>query len=485
MALSQFLLPNRLIQQLQVGRDRLSPNQLASGGVNCITPFPRNAVGGGEVILSGSGSPTLESRKIGKGLKFVTSGQTFQYATNLPQNFTLLVVATVDVGGGTKQLLDDDNGSGAGRNFQFRLNANAVEFIRFNTTPSAFFATDATALTGNELNSGFVACAVSNGTTISVFANHRKTVGTTITGTPSTPTANIQIGTSKASAANGGAIIHSWIVLPFAADDSFIHQYVENPWQIWQPPPRKVFIPAAGIAFDAAANSGYQAAASTYTFNRTVTGSNTFLTVNVSLLSAGQTVTSIVDDFGGTNTQMVLEVAKSTVTSFGRIEMWRLVNPTAGTKTIQVNLSGAIASTATAASYTGVHQTSPTEGANSAQATNVGAADATVNITTVADNDWVVGAIATSDSAITANQTSRNNVTGAGGSGANEDNNGPKTPAGAVTMSYTNVDAAMTWAIAGYAIRPIAASGLGGTVFTASLLNGLSAAGKFFRNPLG
>ena len=219
--------------------------------------------------------------------------------------------------------------------------------------------------------------------------------------------------------------------------------------------------PAAGIQLDAVANSGYQAAASTYTFNRTVTGSDTFLAIDVSLLSAGQTVTSIVDDFGGTNVNAVFVGAQSTVTSFGRVEMWRVIAPVAGTKTIQVNLSGSIASAATAVSYTGVHQTSPTEGFNSAQATNVGAADATVDITTVADNCWVHGAVATSDASITAGQTSRNNVTGAGGSGANEDNNGPKTPAGAVTMSYTDVGAAATWAIGGYAIRPVAASGLG------------------------
>ncbi len=235
-----------------------------------------------------------------------------------------------------------------------------------------------------------------------------------------------------------------------------------NPWQIFQAPARRKFAPpAAGIQLDAVANSGYQAAASTYTFDRTVTGSDTFLAIDVSLLSAGQTVTSIVDDFGGTNVNAVFVGAQSTVTSFGRVEMWRVIAPVAGTKTIQVNLSGSIASAATAVSYTGVHQTSPTEGFNSAQATNVGAADATVDITTVADNCWVHGAIATDDATVTANQTSRNNVTGAGGSGANEDNNGPKTPAGAVTMSYTDVGALATWAIGGYAIRPVAASGLG------------------------
>src|SRR5207237_3115836 len=112
--------------------------------------------------------------------------------------------------------------------------------------------------------------------------------------------------------------------------------------------------------------------------------------------------------------------------------------------------SGSIAagaSAGTAASYTGVHQASPTEEFTGATATNVGAADATVTMTTVANNDWVHAAIATNDTSVTANQTSRNNVTGTLGSGANEDT-GPKTPPGAQTMSYTNVGALAVWAIA-------------------------------------
>jgi hypothetical protein len=244
-----------------------------------------------------------------------------------------------------------------------------------------------------------------------------------------------------------------------ALTDAELKSISDNPWQIFRSSSDLPPVSALGIALDSTANSGYQAAASTYTFNRTVTGADTFLSIDVSLLSAGQTVTSIVDDYGGANVSAVFVGAQSTVSSVGRVECWRVVAPVAGTKTIQVNLSGSIASAATAVSYTGVHQTSPTEGFNSAQATNVGAADATVSITTVADNCWVHGAIATDDTAITANQTSRNNVTGVGGSGADEDNNGPKTPAGAVTMSYTNVGALATWAIAGYAIRPVAAGG--------------------------
>ena len=216
---------------------------------------------------------------------------------------------------------------------------------------------------------------------------------------------------------------------------------------------------AVEILFDAAGNSGYQAASANYTFSRTVTGANTFLAVDVEMFSVpGTTVTSVTDDDGGGNVAMTLIGVKSTVSGAGRVECWGLVNPAIGTKTIRVILSASIASAAGAVSYTGVHQTVPTEAFNSAQATNIGAADAEVTVTSIAEQCWIHAACAADDTAITAGQRSRNNVTGALGSGANEDF-GPQA-AGAKLMNYTDVGAAVTWAIAGYAIRPTTASGL-------------------------
>jgi hypothetical protein len=209
---------------------------------------------------------------------------------------------------------------------------------------------------------------------------------------------------------------------------------------------------AAGIALDVASNSGYQAVASTYSWSHTCTGANGFLAVDVSLLSAGQSVLGVT--YNGVSLAFI--GARSTVTALGRVECWGLVNPATGANNIVVTLSAAIASASTAVSYTGVNVDPPTEAFNSAQATNGGAADATVTVTTISDNCWVHAALITDDGSVTANQTTRNNVTGAVGSGADEDNNAAITPAGAQVMSYTNVGAAQTWAIAAYAIRPIA-----------------------------
>lgn len=225
------------------------------------------------------------------------------------------------------------------------------------------------------------------------------------------------------------------------------------------------FVHAAGITFDAASNSGYQAATGNITFNRTVgTGTNRYLRVEVPIIgSPGTTVLSVTDDDGGGNVAMSYIGRGSSATGAGQVEFWGLANPVSGTKSIRVILSGVLglgaAMAGLAASYTNVHQTSPTANFNSASATNVGAADATVTITTVATGSWVVGGMATDDTAVTANQTSRNNVTGAAGSGVDEDSNGIVTP-GTTASSYTNVGALATWVAGGYELRPDTASAI-------------------------
>jgi hypothetical protein len=211
---------------------------------------------------------------------------------------------------------------------------------------------------------------------------------------------------------------------------------------------------AVGIAFDAASNSGYQTAQSTYSWNHTVTGSNTYLTVGIGMLSvAGSSVSSVT--FNGVT--MAFLGAKASVSGAVRAELWGLVAPTTGTHSISVTLTTSLDSAGGAVSYTGVNQVISTEALNSASATNVGAADATVSITTIANNDWVVDIAASDDTTITigAGNTSRSNVTGTLGSGAMGDTNGAITPAGAQAMSWTNVGALATWSIVGVALRPI------------------------------
>jgi len=205
------------------------------------------------------------------------------------------------------------------------------------------------------------------------------------------------------------------------------------------------------IAFDAASNSGYQTAQSSYSWNHTCSGPEAILLVGVSMLSVvGSSVTSITYDGIALN----LIDAKASVSGAVRAEAWKLDDPPTGTAlSIVVTLSAGLDSTAGAVSLSVVNVLSSTEAANDNSATNIGAADATVTVTTVADNDWVFTVVAASDTSITAGQTERSNVTGTLGSGGTS-TTGPKTPAGAQAMNWTNVGAAQTWSIVGVAIKP-------------------------------
>lgn len=226
------------------------------------------------------------------------------------------------------------------------------------------------------------------------------------------------------------------------------NRYVPKAWSFGAPV-------TTGIVYDTSSNSGFQTLSSSYSWSHTCTGANRFLAVDIELLSVAQTVSGIT--YNGVALSLI--GARTTVSSVGRVECWGLIAPATGSNTIAVTLTGAVASAGTAVSYANVNQTTATEAFNSAQATNVGAADATVAITTVTDNDWVHAACVSNDTSITAGQTSRNNVTDSAGTGADEDTNAAVSPAGVQTMSYTGIGAGQTWAIAGYGIRPVSASG--------------------------
>lgn len=219
-------------------------------------------------------------------------------------------------------------------------------------------------------------------------------------------------------------------------------------------------VSVVGIAFNTASNGGDQTAVSTYSGSHSWSGTNRMASIDVPCLGPGVTVTAMT--YGGAACTYIGSCATST--SFGSVECWRICSsdagaPAAGVNTLSITLSGSIEFTPLWSTYTGVNQFLPTEAFNSAQATNAGSAtDASVSITTVADNCWVHAAVVANDTSITAGNTSRNNVSGVLGSGANEDNNAAKTPAGAVSMSYSGMGTTTTWAIAGYAIRPVAAA---------------------------
>jgi hypothetical protein len=233
-----------------------------------------------------------------------------------------------------------------------------------------------------------------------------------------------------------------------------LRKFSQHRHQAWLPPSRP-----AGILTDATSTSGYQTADASYSWDHTCSGTDRYLVVGISMLSvAGSSVSSIT--YNGVS--MSLLGTQASVSGAVRVELWGLTAPDTGTHSIAVILSTALDSIGNAISFVGVHQTTSTEGVASASATNVGAADATVNVTTVADHDWVVDVVATDDTAITvgAGQVQRQNISGTLGSGAMS-TEADKTPAGSVTMSWGNVAGLATWSILAIGLRPVGAAAAG------------------------
>jgi hypothetical protein len=195
------------------------------------------------------------------------------------------------------------------------------------------------------------------------------------------------------------------------------------------------------IAFDAAASSvsaGFAAGAS-YTFNHTVAaGSNRAIVLGAALWQ----------DVAGSGTLSTCSYAAAAATSKivltntqMRAELWVLVAPATGTNTVSFTVTGNTDGRKFfAGSFTGVDQTTPTE-ATQTSSTSSGAPS--LSITSITDNAWLVDMVSkfgTTALTVGAGQTSMfNNSVGSITAAASYE--GPKTPAGAVTMNWTGSSA--------------------------------------------
>lgn len=212
--------------------------------------------------------------------------------------------------------------------------------------------------------------------------------------------------------------------------------------------------PNYDINFDSASNSTYEAALSTYNWSHTVHPwfASRYLIVSVAIFATGS-VSSITYD------SVNLTKIRSDVNGIYTNELWGLVTPNTGTKTITVTLSTSLTSIASASSYYYVNQTSPIEANNGSNSTGNPASS---TVTTVADRDLVVAALATQTaSGVTdaTTQNNRTNNTGALGSAYLSDR-GIVTPAGSTGIQWNNITALQSWAISGVALRSIAAAAL-------------------------
>lgn len=216
----------------------------------------------------------------------------------------------------------------------------------------------------------------------------------------------------------------------------------------------------ATIQFDAASNSGYQTAQTTYSWAHTCTGGlDSHLVVGVSLASSAVFVSNITYD------GVALEYLAQEFGAGVGAAAYVIRAPSVGTHNIVVTLDGSCDSIAGGASYTGIQYPYGFEAINSTTTLNTGAADATISSTTTARGSHVIDIVATNDPAITvgAGQTQRVNVAGAALS-LGMSSEGPKDPPGSVAMSWTDVGAGKAWSIISMAIRPASGGTLAATI---------------------
>lgn len=206
------------------------------------------------------------------------------------------------------------------------------------------------------------------------------------------------------------------------------------------------------IGFDAQ-SSGTGNNIAILTWPHTVSGTNRILIVGVSIRNNNnQTVTGVT--YAGLPLTTI--GFRNNATNV-RMELWRLVAPPIGTNFVAVNLSAAARVVGGAVSLTGVDQTDPIDAAFVSNIDNSNAP--TVSITTVTNNAWVIDTVAVRGNitlTVGAGQTQRwNRSVGGGanrvnGAGSTE---GPRTPPGAVTMSWT-AGGTQRWAIGAVALKP-------------------------------
>ena len=210
------------------------------------------------------------------------------------------------------------------------------------------------------------------------------------------------------------------------------------------------------IALDAASNSVSQTDVSSYSWSHTCTGDNRLLVVGDShRQTTNITVSSIT--FNADGMTSIRSDPVDVYGEFARTTLFYLVAPdTGGAYTVTVTLSGVASKAAGGAiSYTGAAQTGQPDANNGATGSSI---TPSVNVTTVADNSWVASVLFRegSGSTTTCNNTERWKVPATYTYASGSDTNGPKTPAGVQTMSWT-LGISAIWAISAASFAPYAA----------------------------
>lgn len=192
------------------------------------------------------------------------------------------------------------------------------------------------------------------------------------------------------------------------------------------------------VAFDATATNGYLTVQTLKASNQTVSAV-TYAGVSMSLL--------VGPDSNGTPTQ----------TNY----LWGLAAPTTGSNNIVVTDSGAGTLVVDAVLHSGAQQTTAVEATNINFGTN--ATTATVSVTTITDNAWLVGYFRANSASggFTAGANTVIRTDAAEGTRQMADTGVDQTPAGSKTITATML-IAVNWSALAFSLKPTASAAVVG-----------------------
>lgn len=203
--------------------------------------------------------------------------------------------------------------------------------------------------------------------------------------------------------------------------------------------------------------TAWQAGLSAQSWSHTCSGSDRCLLVGVTIYhSAARTVSGIT--YNGVALTKIAGITAALEGNQQDCELWYLANPTSGTNTITVTLSAAANFWAPlAASYTGVDTAAAIDANNTGQNTSNSTNAPTVSVTTVADNDWLVGFAWSRAGVPSASTGTIDRIRNTGTWCALSDSNGAKSPAGSYNLAWTASSG--TWpGVVTAALKPLAST---------------------------
>lgn len=218
-----------------------------------------------------------------------------------------------------------------------------------------------------------------------------------------------------------------------------------------------IFLPplfaSAAIAFDNSTTTStlFHATSATIT-NYVATTNNPYVVVDVTIGSDVDNITSVT--FGGT---AMTQLGKQTSSDILGAAVYMYGVAKGGTGDIVASFSGTQFIQLAVASYSGVNQTTPTDGTPSF-IEHAASTDANTSMNTIVDNDWTVSAdVANTSSNVAGTGTTRRQNNALNFNTSLGDSGGPITPAGAYAMHWT-LGTSVVWKIGMIALQPATAT---------------------------